>query len=363
MDTTRLRRNEWALLGALALAAGCAGATRLETHASQRLLYVAAERAIHVYDIDANHVHERTLVLANARKMRGIVANAGTRRLYVTYKDKLVSIDLLTDEILWKKRLDSGADRLALTPDGRTLYVPSGSKTATPYWYVIDAMTGEVTHKIDFRAGAHNTIVSLDGGRAYLASLRHDMIAVVDTRTQRIVQEIGPFGGFVRPFTIDESRARLFATVDDLLGFEVADLHTGKIVARVEVPGFPTGPVRAHHCPSHGIGLTPDGREVWVVDAFNQHVHVFDLLGAVPRLVASIRVADEPYWIAFGLDGRTAYASTGDVIDVSTRRIVGVLRDPEGARVRSEKMLEIDFANGVPVSVGDQFGLGRKPSR
>jgi len=31
-----------------------------------------------------------------------------------------------------------------------------------------------------------------------------------------------------------------------------------------------------HGCPSHGIGLTPDEKEIWVTDAHNRRLHLFD---------------------------------------------------------------------------------------
>jgi len=38
------------------------------------------------------------------------------------------------------------------------------------------------------------------------------------------------------------------------------------------------------------------------------------------------------------------------------------LRDETGAAVQSEKLLEIDFADGKPVRAGNQFGIGELPS-
>jgi hypothetical protein len=75
--------------------------------------------------------------------------------------------------------------------------------------------------------------------------------------------------------------------------------------------------------------------------------------------VASIVVRDEPGWVTFSIDGRYAYPSTGDVIDTRTRKIVTLLKDELVRNVQSEKMVEIDFKGTQPVSVGDQFGLGR----
>jgi hypothetical protein len=44
---------------------------------------------------------------------------------------------------------------------------------------------------------------------------------------------------------------------------------------------------------------------------------------------------------------------------VATKKIVARLADEQGREVHSEKMVEIQFAQGVPVANGDQFGVGR----
>jgi DNA-binding beta-propeller fold protein YncE len=148
--------------------------------------------------------------------------------------------------------------------------------------------------------------------------------------------------------------------VNELLGFEVGDLKTGKKLHRVEVPGFEPGKVKRHGCPSHGIGLTPDEKEVWVVDAFNERVHVFDATATPPKYAQSIKLREQPGWVTFSLDGKYAYPSTGEVIDTATKRIVTALADEKGGQVHSEKMVEIHFKGKDPVVAGDQFGLGRK---
>ena len=58
-------------------------------------------------------------------------------------------------------------------------------------------------------------------------------------------------------------------------------------------------------------------------------------------------------------DGSLAYPSSGDVIDVKTRRVVAQLTDEEGRAVGSEKLLEIDWDGDTPVQAGNQFGVGR----
>jgi len=106
--------------------------------------------------------------------------------------------------------------------------------------------------------------------------------------------------------------------------------------------------------------LTPDEKELWVTDAFNNRMHIFDNTVMPPAQKQSIEVRDQPGWITFTLKGDFAYPSTCDVIETSTRKIVTVLQDEKGAPIQSEKLMEIDFDNGKPVRAGDQFGIGRK---
>jgi DNA-binding beta-propeller fold protein YncE len=127
----------------------------------------------------------------------------------------------------------------------------------------------------------------------------------------------------------------------------------------VEVKGFKKGAVKRHGCPSHGVGLTPDEKEVWVCDAHNSNLHVFDATRMPPVQGKSIHLREQPGWVTFSLDGRYAYPSTGEVIDTKTKKIVARLTDEKKREVHSEKMVEIHFRDGVPVRVGDQFGLGR----
>ena len=57
--------------------------------------------------------------------VKGIAASAATGRLYVTTIRRLMAFDLSTDKKVWEKDMPGGADRLAVSPDGKTLYVPT----------------------------------------------------------------------------------------------------------------------------------------------------------------------------------------------------------------------------------------------
>jgi hypothetical protein len=339
----------------------------------QRFLYVASPgirddlklggHGVLVFDIDEKHRFVKRVRLdgsgidekGKVLNVKGICANAAARRLYVSTLKQLLCIDLLTDKVAWQKTFDLGCDRMSISPDGEVIYLPSLENEA---WYVVDAKTGNEIKRLLLNSKSHNTVIGLDGTRAYLAGLGSPYLTVASVANHSL-KTVGPFSNFVRPFTINGAQTRVFANINSLLGFEIGDLTTGQVIGRVEVKGFPMGKPKRHGCPSHGIALTPDEREIWLCDSFNSRIHIFDATISPPKQGPSIALRDEPGWVTFSLDGTFAYPSTGEVVDTKSRKIIATLSDEDGRPVHSEKMMEIDFANGTPVDAGDQFGLGR----
>jgi hypothetical protein len=344
--------------------------------AEQKLLYVATPgirdyleyggHGLLIFDINHGHRFIKRLPLSGLNEqgkplnVKGICASAKTQRLYVSTTRTLACYEISSEKMLWEKSYEGGCDRMAISPDGELIYLPSFEKE---HWHAINALTGEVIKKIITNSGAHNTIIGQDGRWAYLGGLKSPILRVADTKTHRIVREVGPLGNMVRPFTINASQTLCYVNVNELLGFEIADLKTGKKLYRVEVEAAKPGPVKRHGCPSHGIALTPDETELWLTDAANNQMHIFNNRVMPPKEIAKITLRDQPGWITFSIDGQTAYPSTGDVIDVKTRKIIAELTDETGAAVQSEKLLEIDFRNGVAVRAGNQFGIGTVPAR
>jgi len=343
-----------------------------EAPKERRLLYVACPgvrnyleyggHGVLVFDIDHGHQFVKRIAIGGVDEagkplnVKGICANARARRIYISTIRALQCIDAVTEKLLWEKSYAGGCDRMALAPDGSVLYVPSLEQD---HWHVVDGNSGDVIAKIVPKSGAHNTVFGLDGSRVYLAGLKSPMLSVADAKTHTVATSVGPFSASIRPFTVNGRQTLCFVNVNDLLGFEVGDLETGKMLHRVEVAGFQKGPVKRHGCPSHGIGLTPDEKEIWVTDAFNRRLHLYDVSVMPPKALQSIELRDEPGWVTFTIRGDLAYPSTGEVIDVASRKIVAALKDESGALVQSEKMLEIDVGDEGPVRTGDQFGIGR----
>ena len=337
----------------------------------KRYLYVAVPgirdylgyggHGILVFDIDKNHQFVKRIPANGLHpdktpsNVKGIAVSLPLNSIYISTIESLQRIDLSTEKIVWEKFFEGGCDRMSISPDGKTMYLPSFENK---FWNVVDCNTGDVIKKIDVFKRSHNTIYGLSGNYVYLDDIASPWLYIADAKKHELVNKVGPFGNFVRPFTINGKETMVYATIDSLLGFEVGDLKTGKKLTRVEVQGWDMGPVRRHGNPSHGIGLTPDEKELWISDGHNMRVHVFSAVGPYQQLT-TIPLQDMPGWISFSIDGKYVYPSSGEVIDVKTRKILTKLQDEFHNNVASEKMVEIDFKDNKAIATGDQFGIGR----
>lgn len=314
-----------------------------------------------VFDIDDNHKFVKRISTKGFHEdgrpsnVKGIAVSLQLNSVYISTLQSLQRIDLGTEEVLWEISYEGGCDRMSISPDGMTMYLPSLEKD---FWNVVDCNTGAVITKIKVHSRAHNTIYGLSGNRAYMADIADPLLHVADTKTHTVTQKIGPFSAGIRPFTINSDESLVFVTVNDLLGFEVGDLKTGKKLASVQVQGWDKGPVRRHGNPSHGIGLTPDEKEIWVCDGHNMRLHLFSGMAPYQQLT-TIALNDMPGWVTFSIDGQYAYPSSGEVINTKTRKILYLLQDENYNTVSSEKMIEVYMQDGEVTHAGDQFGLGR----
>ena len=181
---------------------------------------------------------------------------------------------------------------------------------------VVDAKNGELIKRIPVGPEAHNSIVSLDGRRAYLGTIM--MLTVIDTSTDRIIRQIKDVGeDRVFPFTMDRQNRIGYVCLGEHVGFHVVDLETGKIMHRVLAGDEPI----PHQ--SHGVALTPDETELWVSDQTNRKFYVFDATKMPPEPKDQVEVSEDGHgWLTFSIDGQYAWTHTSDVFDAKTKKRV-----------------------------------------
>jgi hypothetical protein len=356
----------------LGLLAATAAPATIYAAAPQRGLYAVNQSSsdrgsISVYDIDAGHRLLKTIpTVPDVADVRGVAASAATGRLYVAYQDasgtgKLYCLDLYRDEIVWNKVINPGVDRLAVNPNGRLLYVPSGEGGSADYINVVYAATGDVARRIYFSNRSHDTQYPLSGP-IFQETKAEDgtgnYLYMIDPNSYA-ASRMGPYSGVLGPYAVDGTSRYAVTNVRSLWGMQVADLRTAQIITAT-ISDHPPGDAGL----LHGIGWSPDEAEVWESGSRSDpHVYIWDMrnpMAPVFKNRLTLRTGRGSHWLTFTINGDYAYIAppknsddATEVFDARTHSAVGVIGS-------SEDMLEIDFADGRVSRVGDQYGIGRK---
>ena len=308
-------------------------------------LYVAnsAGNDIHIIDTSTNKVIQRVEV---GPQPHGLVATRDGKQLFLTIENtegengELVWFDPVRDRVTKRLTIGPRPNQLACTPDGTIVYVPCDDAT----WWVIDTEKARVLKRIATGGRPHNTLCSADGKRMYLGPKGSYHVLIADAVEHKLIGEI-PTSDAPRPIVLSPDEKRLYANVDTLIGFEVADIGKRKVIYRVEaeVPGD----LLRKASRSHGIGLHPNGKELWMCDVYHDRTYVFDITVEPPKQIATIVMKGGGYWMSFAPSGKYCYISEriGDsvaVIDTATRKTVA--RIPVGKAPK--RLLVVD----VPTS-------------
>jgi hypothetical protein len=316
-------------------------------------------------------------------KVSGIVASPELNMIYVTQDGSMTAFDLATDKIVWRftgestpverpngrggSSLTGCCERPWLLPDGKTLIVGSHYNS---WWYYIDGATGKVLHKLPTPEAnvAHNLAISPDGKIGVMGSMSSPSngkagIAVVDVPNKKVLRYM-TFTEMVRPLTINHDATLVYANVNGLIGFEIGEIHTGKILGRYPIPG------NDWKGTSHGIGMTPDESEIWVADPFHGVWQVWDNPGDGRNPVYNASKVIKPTagvshsWLTMSNDGKLAFLGDSSVIDVKTHKEIAVMKDEFGRRiVHTEKILHLGFLEGKLVENNNQFAVGDAKAR
>lgn len=274
----------------------------------QRQLWIANAYGndIHVYEVGSFDFLGRYVVGPNPH---GISATADGRTVHVALEDfhgtgKLAWIDTRTGKITHRINVGHQPNELECTPDGKWIYVPC----AQGNWWVVDGQSKRVVKKIHTGGRPHNTVVSHDGNRMYLAPLGQPRaVTIVDVRdSHRVIGEI-PFRDTTRPAAISRDERYFFQNIDGLLGIQVASIPDRRVVRTVrnQIP-------HQHYdewSRCHGLAVRPDQKEIWTCNVEHHLVHVHELTSGNFEEVATIPVPGRPYWLSMSPDSRYAFVS------------------------------------------------------
>lgn len=320
---------------ALALAALPASAETARVYVTN-----AAGDSVHVIDPATNKVVQ---VIKGIEAAHGVGFSPDGKLVYISNEAEstLDVVDQKSGRIIKHVPLSGRPNNIAVTPDGKRVVV---AITEPGTLDIVDTVAMKLSKTIPMTGRLHNTYVTPDGKYAVSGSVRKKFLNVVDLATEKTAWEIS-FDGGVRPMAIekaaDGSTSRIFVQLSNLNGFAVVDFATHKEVARVKFPDQPggygtiEGRVGAGVY-SHGIGIAPDGKTLWVNSHVSNGVYAYALpdlkllgLAALPDLKLEGRqaIGAIPDWLTFSPDSKTVYVGNStfnsvSVIDMKTMKVV-----------------------------------------
>jgi YVTN family beta-propeller protein len=287
-------------------------------------IYVANSDDDHVTVIDpvTSKVVDNIKVSANPH---GIVPSPDKTRFYVSSesKDVLDVVDRRTNRIIRSVPLGRRPNNVAITRDGRRVYVCIRQEAVVA---IVDTASLEVVKRVEVGRGPHNVYLTPDGRYMLATAMDDHKITAIDVVTEKPAFVI-PAGGVPRPLAIDPAAGepkRLFVQLSNLHGFAVIDYASRETVRKVMLPDGPPGakPLIPETF-SHGIGISPDAKTLWVDSLLDNSVSVFAMPG-LERL-ATIPVGHGPDWLTFTPDSKRCFVSNAgsnsvSVMDVAARK-------------------------------------------
>ena len=284
---------------------------------------------VHVLDVATHQVVKRIVV---GPEPHGIAAPDDASVILVTIEafkkpnGELIWINPRSYEVYHRLTVGPKPNQLACTPDGRWAYVPCSDG----HYWVVDVKKKEVVKKIHTGGRPHNTQASRDGRWMYLSPMGvpPSRVTIVDVRAGHKVVGHIPFSDSVRPPALSRDNRLFFQNVDNLVGFEVADIAKRKVIARIEHKIPPELQGKKTRC--HGLAIRPDQKEIWSCNVEHKIVHVHDITRPDYPEIAAIPMVGRIYWLCFTPDSKYAYIAVRSgrkvcVVDTKNKKVIAHL--------------------------------------
>jgi YVTN family beta-propeller protein len=282
---------------------------------------------LHVIDPSTNKVESTIKGIEGAH---GVNFSPDGSRVYVSNEaDSTLDVfDRKTGMLIKKVKLSGHPNNIAVAKDGRIVVAIARDPGGLD---IIDPVKLERKVTVLTKGRLHNTYVTPDSKYAIMGSTRTSMFSVVDLAKEELAWDLN-IGKGVRPMTMDTnpdgSTRNIYIQTSDLNGFVVLDFASRKVVKTVELPS--DGGVEViHHrldSPSHGIGVTPDNKTLWVTSILANAAIAYSLpdlkqIGRVelPQLKVPGRdpMASVPNWVTFTPDSKQLYISNAAMNSVT----------------------------------------------
>jgi YVTN family beta-propeller protein len=267
------------------------------------------------------------------KEVHGICAPADGHELFTTIESEnsLKVIDTGTDKIVATIPLTGKPNQCAATPDGRFVGVPIRNGNSVD----IVAIAEKKVAKVLPVKVPHNCYNAGSNDHLFVSSMGSHEINLIDLKKLAYAAQI-PVGGIPRPYAVSKDERRIYVALTDLHGFVIASIPDKKVLRRVDLPPAPPSTcVLEPRTPTHGLELSPDGRELWVTSLGDGGVYVYDI--STRKLSKEIHTGACPNWITFSPDGRYCCVSNSgsndcSIIDTRSRREIARVKVGKGPK-------------------------------
>lgn len=258
----------------------------------------------------------------------GVGFSADGKRAYISCESEstLWATDTRTGKLIGKVPLSGHPNNISVSKDGKRVFV--GIAVAPGAVDVIDTATLKNIKSIPVKGAVHNTYVTPDGKYVVAGSIPGKIFTVIDEQTLEPAWEHRLDLG-ARPMAFerasDGSTSRIFVQLSGFNGFAVIDFKTHEETARIKLPDEPRGGTAEGGAPSHGIGVTPDNKTLWVNSSLSGGIFEYSLPDL--KVMGFAKTGEVPDWVTFTPDGKRVYvANSGSnsvsAIDTATRKEV-----------------------------------------
>jgi YVTN family beta-propeller protein len=197
----------------------------------------------------------------------------------------------------------SDPEQLAVSPDGKRLYVASEDTGAL---LVFDARGGKKLGQAAVGGEPEGVAVSPDGRVVYVTSEEDGLVAAMDTHTYRVLASVS-VGSRPRGLAFSPDGTKVYVTCENDGTLVILDAHKHEKIGDVHFPG--------HNARPMGVALSRDGATIYVTTGRGKTVVAVD--AATLAIKGSVEVGDRPWGIALSPDGQRLYTANGPSDDVS----------------------------------------------
>ena len=301
------------------------------TAALKSWIYVtnSAADSLDVIDTATNRVVQ---VIRGIELPHGVNFSKDGKHVYVSNESESVLdvVDRESGNILQKVSLSGRPNNISVTKDGGRILVGIRAKPGSID--IIDASSLRVVKNIPVDGPVHNLYVTPDGKYVVTGSIENKAVTVVDLSRDAVAWEV-KFDAGVRPMAFDSnpdgSTKNIFVQLSAFNGFAVVDFAKRVEVARIKLSDNPGGfgdEEGRVGTPSHGIGVQPDGRALWVSSTLANATFKYSLPDL--KLVGYVKLPEVhgltgpptgavPEWITFTPDSKMVYVSNSAARSVS----------------------------------------------